>query len=196
MTTILLARHGETDWNVEHRYQGWADPPLNDKGRHQAQRLAETLTGPDPQISAVYSSDLRRATETAEIVATRLGLQVVPIRGLREIDVGEFTGLTRAQIDASFPGWRDRMNQHGYAWEHGESVQEMADRVVAALLEIASAHDGETVLVVAHGGSVRAALAKAAALDIAAHRHAHPEPAGNCALFHFAVEDGVVRRHG
>ena len=97
MTTILIARHGETDWNREGRYQGHADPPLNATGRAQAGQLAETLTG--ARLEAVYSSDLRRAAETGTIVGERLGLPVNKEPGLREIDVGTWQGLTQAQID-------------------------------------------------------------------------------------------------
>ena len=92
MTTILLARHGETDWNRAGRWQGWADPPLNETGRVQARELAEQLrTIP---FDAVYSSDLRRAHETALIVGEPHGVPVVTEPGLREIDVGSWSGLT------------------------------------------------------------------------------------------------------
>jgi broad specificity phosphatase PhoE len=79
VTTILLARHGETQWNLERRWQGWADPPLNDTGRAQAQALAQQLR--DTPFDAVYTSDLRRAHETAEIVAAPHGVPVARIKG-------------------------------------------------------------------------------------------------------------------
>src|SRR6185437_15592133 len=101
MTTLLIARHGETDWNREGRWQGWADPPLNDTGRAQAKQLAGELR--DTPFDAVYSSDLRRAFETAEILAAPHDIPVVADPGLREIDVGSWSGLTRAEIDARFP---------------------------------------------------------------------------------------------
>ncbi len=92
VTELLLARHGETDWNRERRWQGHADPPLNELGRAQARRLAEALAG--EQLEAIYASDLRRAHETAEIVGARLGLPVTSDPDLREIDVGSWSGLT------------------------------------------------------------------------------------------------------
>jgi broad specificity phosphatase PhoE len=139
VTTILLARHGETDWNRELRYQGHADEPLNDTGRSQAQELAARLRS-EP-IAAVYSSDLQRASETAEIVAQELGLSLTLDARLREIDVGSWQGRTRAELD-------------GAAWD-GETYDHHRERVVGALQSIAAAHQDECVLVVAHGGSLR-----------------------------------------
>src|SRR5438876_6692501 len=91
VTTLILARHGETDWNRDGRFQGHADPPLNDRGREQARSLADALA--DQPIEAIYSSDLRRAHETAQIVAQRQGLEVLVDPDLRERDVGEWSGL-------------------------------------------------------------------------------------------------------
>ena len=104
MTTILLARHGETDWNREGRFQGWADPPLNATGCAQAVELSVELMAED--LAAVYSSPLRRAYETAEVVAASRGLEPVTVDALREVDVGSWSGLTRAEIDARFEEFR------------------------------------------------------------------------------------------
>jgi len=101
VTTLILARHGETDWNRENRFQGHADPPLNDLGREQSAALAASLA--EERIARIYTSPLRRAAETAEIVAAALGLDVEHVEGLREIDVGAWSGLTRDEIAASFP---------------------------------------------------------------------------------------------
>src|SRR5213076_218915 len=136
MTTLLLARHGETDWNREGRWQGWADPPLNAAGRAQAHELAEQLRS--VPFDAVYSSDLRRAHETAEIVAAPHAVPVVADLGLREIDVGSWSGLTRSAIEERFPG----------AEHHdGESREEHLARVLATVERIASAHPGERILI-------------------------------------------------
>ena len=111
MTRILLARHGETDWNRIGRWQGHADPPLNEAGREQAAALAERLAGDG--IAAIYSSDLRRASATARTVGKQLGLAVVEDPALREIDVGSWSGLTRAEVAERFP--------EGFArWLEGE----------------------------------------------------------------------------
>src|SRR5204862_6778501 len=98
VTTLILARHGETDWNRDGRFQGHADPPLNDRGREQARALASELAG--DVLDAVYTSDLLRAHETAQIVAATKGLSVVVDPDLRERDVGEWSGLTLPEIEA------------------------------------------------------------------------------------------------
>jgi broad specificity phosphatase PhoE len=145
VTTVLLVRHGETDWNREHRWQGWADVPLNELGRRQAAELAGRLRG--VRLDAVYSSDLRRAHETAELVAAEHGLPVVADPGLREIDVGSWSGLTRPEIDERFGG----------EWPaDAETGEEHATRVRAAAARILRAHPGGTVLLVTHGGTIRA----------------------------------------
>jgi uncharacterized phosphatase len=145
VTTLLLARHGETEWNRVGRWQGWADPPLNDNGRAQAHELAAQLRA--TPFDAVYSSDLRRAHETALVLAAPHGLDVVTDPDLREIDVGPWSGLTRAEIAERFPDG-DRPG--------GETREQHSVRVLAGVERIARAHPGERVLIVAHGGCVRA----------------------------------------
>jgi broad specificity phosphatase PhoE len=145
MTTLLVARHGETDWNREGRWQGWADPPLNDTGRAQARALAEQLR--EIPFDAVYSSDLRRAHETAELVAAPHNVPVVADAGLREIDVGSWSGLTRAEIAQQFP--------HGDRPD-GETRDQHAARVLAAIERIARGNVGRRILLVTHGGTMRA----------------------------------------
>lgn len=151
MTTFLLVRHGETDWNLQHRVQGHTDRPLNDTGREQALALARELE--NMKIDAVYSSDLMRAHETARIVAGERGLDVIVIPGLRERDFGTWEGLTDEEIFERFPQAR-----HG-PWGDAESREEMLQRVEEALARIAAAHPDGHVLVITHGGPVRAVLA-------------------------------------
>ena len=137
MTTLLLARHGETDWNGERRWQGHYDQPLNDTGRDQAAELAASLAG--TPIAAIYSSDLVRARETAEIVAERLGLNVVVDAGLREVDVGNWSGVTHDEIRQLYPEGFARWQEGGRGWEGGESYDQMGERAVATLLRLADA---------------------------------------------------------
>jgi broad specificity phosphatase PhoE len=137
---LLLVRHGETDWNAEGRLQGHTDRPLSDYGRRQARRLAEELEG--EELEAIYSSDLARAHETAEIVGERLGLPVALEPDLREKDWGTWEGLSAVE--------RDRVEFVG------ESTEAHQERMLRALRLIAERHPGDgRVLVVTHGGSMR-----------------------------------------
>ena len=188
MTTILLARHGETDWNSERRWQGHSDQPLNDRGREQARALAAELA--ERPIDAVYSSDLLRARNTAQIVAAELGLEIRIDPGLREVDVGTWSGLAHSEIEASDPDGFRRWQEGGKGWERGESYDEMGERVVASVIAIAAAHPGETVLVVTHGGSIRACRAATAGLAYAESRVSGIGSTENCAVVELRVSDG------
>ena len=194
MATVILARHGETDWNRENRFQGHADPPLNATGRTQSAELAADLAG-EP-IDRVYTSPLRRAAETAAIVAERLGLEVESLEPLREIDVGGWSGLTRDEVAVRFPDeyarWLER-SPHGF--ENGETYEQLAARVVPAIEELAERHPSETLLVVTHGGPSRVMQAHAAGIDYAEARRRETVLA-NCAVCRFAVENGDIRRIG
>jgi len=191
VTTILLARHGETDWNREGRFQGWADPPLNATGRAQAVDLAVALMA--EELAGVYSSPLRRAYETAEVVAASRGLEPVTVDALREVDVGSWSGLSRAEIEQRFPEQYARWLDYGRGWEDGETYEQMVDRVVEALQELAEGRDGERILAVTHGGPMRAASAFADRLSYAEARRRSPV-VGNTAVLEFAVEAGALRR--
>ena len=151
---VLLVRHGETDDNAAHRFQGRNDTLLNDRGRDQSRALARALTGEG--LLALYSSPLARARETAEIVGAQLGLQPVYDDRLMEADVGEWQGRLSADIDADHPGalaaWR--AVDPGFRFPGGESVPELAARVAASLADIGAGP--LPALVVTHGGSIRA----------------------------------------
>jgi 2,3-bisphosphoglycerate-dependent phosphoglycerate mutase len=187
-----MARHGQTDWNRERRWQGHLDPPLNALGREQARILAETLA--DVPIAAVYSSDLRRALDTAEIVARRLNLPVHVDVSLRELDVGAWSGQTLAELRALYPEPVARWERTGErGWEGGESHEDMAARVLEAIRTIAAARQDEEVLVVSHGGPMRALRALSAGLDYPRDRRSAAGSA-NCEVLPIAVEDGTIRR--
>jgi broad specificity phosphatase PhoE len=191
VTTILLARHGETDWNLNARFQGHADPPLNETGRAQARALAAALV--DCSFAAVYSSPLRRALETAEIVATSHELAAIPVADLREVDVGSWQGLTRAELERRQPDRLRRWLAYEQGWEDGETYDEMGRRVVAALLGLAVRHDAEQIAAITHGGPIRAAIAAAEGISHAEARRRGPA-IGNCFVASFAAEDGRLRR--
>jgi broad specificity phosphatase PhoE len=191
VTTIFLARHGESDWNVEKRFQGHSDRPLTERGREQAHALAD-LVGSE-KIDAVYTSPLRRARETAEIVAARAGLEAVALPELREVDTGSWSGLSRADVEARFPEGFARWRSGGSGWENGETYEEMAERVIGALRKIAEDHPDGRVLVISHGGPIRAIHAAAEGLAIKDYRRLKPvEP--NARLSAVAVENGRLTR--
>jgi broad specificity phosphatase PhoE len=191
MTTVYLARHGESDWNVERRWQGHTDRPLTEKGRRQAKALAARLAGVD--LDAVYASDLRRAWETAEAVAQAHGLEVTRLPELREVHVGSWGGLTRDECEARFPEAFERWRSGGQGWDDGETYDEMAARVVSTLHQLARDHPNGRVLVVSHGGPIRAVHAHALGVDVATHRRTGPvEP--NARLSVVAVENGRIAR--
>jgi broad specificity phosphatase PhoE len=186
-TTLLLARHGESDWNHSKRWQGFADRPLTDLGRRQAAELARHLE--DTELDAVYSSDLQRARETAEIVAQTKGLRVETTTELREVDVGSWSGLTRADAEARYPEHYARWLQGGEGWEDGETYDQLGERVVRAIRRIAKIHEGERILVVAHGGTIRAIHAAALGVDVHSYRRIQRvEP--NATLSAVCVEEG------
>lgn len=168
MTTILLARHGESDWNRAGRWQGHADRPLTDLGREQARELAERLAS--TELDAVYSSDLERARETAAIVAQPHRLPVRELAALREVDVGSWSGLTRIEAEQRFPDGYRRWLGGSEGWEDGETYEQLGERVVGAVLTIAAHRLGERVLIVAHGGSIRAIHAAALSVDVHTYR--------------------------
>jgi broad specificity phosphatase PhoE len=172
VTIILLARHGQSDWNATRRWQGHADRPLTEKGWAQARDLAARLE--HIALDAVYSSDLRRASDTAAEVARTQGLEVVQYPELREVDVGAWSGLTRAEAEVRFPDGFARW-QEGYpGWDDGESYEAMTDRVLGTIHGIACAHPDGRVLVVSHGGPIRALHASALGLDIHTYRRQRP----------------------
>ncbi len=177
-TTLVLARHGETDWNRDRRVQGHSDIPLNNAGRAQAEELAKQIE--HECFDAVYASDLARARETAEIAAARADLPVRELTDLRERHFGTWEGLTDEVIRSRFPESRSG------PWGDGETIEEMSARVVAVLRAIAAEHRGGTVLVTTHGGPIRAAL-RASGVE-------PTEPIENCHVTRIEVaQDGALR---
>jgi len=179
VATVFLARHGQTDWNRDRRWQGHADEPLNETGREQALQLADTLA--HVPFAAIYASDLARARETAEILAGPHGLPVRLDPRLREVDVGDLSGVP------IHLGGNERPLDL-FVTEQPEAFEEMRGRVIAALLEIAAAHDADRVLVVTHGGPIAAAwLACGGVLGERPH-------VGNCDVQPYRVEGDTITR--
>lgn len=170
LSKLYLIRHGEVIWNRKNAYAGQTDLPLNDNGIAQARLLAEYLAHKD--IRAVYSSDLMRARETAGAIAARHGLEVRTTRDLREVNYGDWEGLTEAEIAEQypdiFPKWRtDAANTR---IPGGESFNEMKDRAFPAFLDIATRHQCEDIAIVAHKSVNRTLLCCLLGTDINRYR--------------------------
>ncbi len=157
-TRLVLVRHGQSVWNASRRWQGHADAPLSELGRDQAKETARRLAG--ETFEALYASDLRRATETARIVGAPHGRVPVVDRRLRELDIGEWEGLSREQIAARWPEELERFDadEPGARAPGGETRSELQARVFAALDDLTGRHGGGPLLVVAHGGVLAAIL--------------------------------------
>jgi len=169
-TRIIAIRHGETAWNVQTRVQGQLDVPLNERGRWQAQRLRFALVDESP--AAVYSSDLRRASETAAPVASTTGAPVYHDSGLRERSFGIFEGCTFKEIEQRWPEQSQRWRQRDpdFGPEGGETLREFYARCVGAATRLAAAHAGQTIALVAHGGVMDCLYRAAARVSLTAAR--------------------------
>lgn len=157
MARLLLLRHGQSTWNAEGRWQGWADAPLSPAGQVQSQAMATLLAGTGVAFADAVSSDLARSAETAAIVADLLGLgEVVVEPGLRERDVGDWSGRTTEEIELIWPGaidaWRAGRLDRPPGGEHEPSFRA---RVVDAAERLARRPGGPR-LVITHGGVIRA----------------------------------------
>ena len=153
-----LVRHGETDWNLTGRIQGQSDVSLNVTGRRQVSHLAQRLE--DVRFDAVYSSDLARTHESAQIIAAGRDIAIATDPDLREFSFGEWEGLTDAEIEARQPGAlsaRISAGNNAFAAPGGEDTWQVLDRVRRFCERAARRHDpSDDILVVAHGGSIRA----------------------------------------
>jgi broad specificity phosphatase PhoE len=158
---ILLARHGETVFNVEGRWQGQSDSPLTERGLAQSRELAQALAA--ESIAAVYSSDLGRAMNTAREVAALHSLTVQTDVRLREIETGAWTGKGRQEIEQQFPGgltaWAEK--PAGMRLPDGETLREAQTRALAFFAERMPAHLGQTIVVISHGAVTQAILVHA-----------------------------------
>jgi probable phosphoglycerate mutase len=184
---VLVIRHGESTWNVEHRWQGWLDAPLTPYGEEQAAQRARELAHNGILPRAIYSSDLGRARRTAEIVGAHLEAPVIADRGFRERHGGEWQGKTGREIDVTWPGLRG-------AWRRGEidappggetDAQALARFDTALHRALAHVGDGQLMIVTHHG--VLRVVATRAGADI----HAVIPNLGG---FWFDVEDGALTK--
>lgn len=156
---IILARHGETDWNAAGRVQGASDTDLNDKGRTQAEELGRRLAESGEKIDICYASLKRRAFETAEIVCRHLELEPIPVEDLREVSFGAWEGCTWPEIERQWAEEYEayQVDRMKVGPPDGESLRDALERILPALDAVA-AGPGETALVVCHSGVIRAVL--------------------------------------
>jgi len=164
MTKVILVRHGQTLWNLEMKYQGHCDVALTDKGIEQAKLAAQRLAGED--VSAVYASDLSRALKTAECIAEKHNLPVAAIPELREINFGEWEGLTFEGINSQWTAAMSKLFTHPdeIVIPGGETFRQVKERATKALTNLVAEHPNQTIVVVSHGGTIRTVLC--AVLDI------------------------------
>jgi len=189
MLHLILVRHGETEWNALHRYQGQSDVPLSEIGKRQAKLVAERLL--DRKIDAVYVSDLKRARETATAIVEKTGQTISPEPRLREMNFGVLEGLTFDEGMAKYPemisAWLEDYNQ---PLEGSEKLDDFTTRVRSLLDELKQNHDGEIVLLVAHGGSLGELLRLIFGLDSGGRWYFEME---NASISEVIIYDGLVR---
>ena len=149
-THLFLIRHGETDWNVEGRYQGQADPPLNDRGLRQAHELGDKLASVN--LDLLYTSPLLRSEQTAEIISRKLAIPFYKDERLMEINQGKWQTRLRSEIEALYPDLFRRWETE--PWEvtppGGESLEQVGQRVFAAIDELLQKHSGKRIGIVSH----------------------------------------------
>jgi alpha-ribazole phosphatase len=166
LTRLLLVRHGETIWNHTSRYQGHTDIELSETGREQARSLAKRLK--TEKVKAVYSSDLKRAFETASILASPHNLPVKATKELREINFGDWEGLTYQEIMEEYRELASEWYQHPgkIRIPGGETFTDVKERAYNTILELARQNDPGTIIVVAHGGTIRAIICGLLDIDL------------------------------
>lgn len=157
-TKLIIIRHGATDWNIENRYQGHKDMPLNEVGRAQVLQLADQLA--NENVDVVYSSDLTRAIQTADLIFGQRGIPIYKTDRLRECNFGTWEGFTMEELKEKVPQevaafQADPIN---FVSPHGESRNQMARRVTKMIEEIVHTHPNKTIAIVTHDGPIAAIM--------------------------------------
>jgi len=157
-TTLLLVRHGETEWNKLGKFQGCTDIELSKNGINQAKNLKEKLNG---DFDYIYSSPLKRAYETARVVAEDTSKDVTVLKDIREINFGDWEGLTINQIAEKYPEifkvWRTDKEEAPFVGGDA-SIRNAVNRALNCVIEVIKNHKGKKIVIVAHGGIIKATL--------------------------------------
>ena len=190
MTTVYMVRHGETDWNRAHRMQGWSDIPLNERGREQAAFAAMALAS--VPLDVIYTSPLKRAEKTAEIIRGERKIPLFAEKGFIEINLGKWDGHTPDEMDVLYPGQYDiwRSTPGDVHIDGGETFAKVQERAWKAFLSMVDKEKGKHILLVSHMGCLSTILFKIAGYplnDLCKH------PIVNCALCRVDIEtDGTM----
>jgi len=170
MTKFYLIRHGETEWNVQNRYQGITDIPLSSVGKLQAQAIATRMK--DYEVDAIYASDLSRALVTAKSIAKEKNLEVRTLPQLREINFGEWEGYTMTELEEIYGDDYKRffMEPHKYPFPGEGSMEAVQMRVKKAVEIITSNHDHQKVVIVSHGGILKVLIMTLLELDLSFYK--------------------------
>src|SRR5574341_688916 len=169
MPKVILVRHGESVWNSERRIQGSLDPELSSRGLRQTDLLVSHLRPHLPSaVAAIYTSPLRRAAQTADQIAATYGIPVVHEPDLREMSLGKWEGMTVAEIQATYPGCYEQWLEDPLAFPApgGEDLRSFERRVVGGLERMQNTHPKADLIVVSHGGVIKALLCFALGLDV------------------------------
>ncbi len=194
-TAIIVVRHGQTLWNTERRFQGHRDSPLTPKGISQAEALGRRLA--KERFGALYSSDLGRATHTAQIIANTTGHSVVLDPRLRERSLGLFHGLKNEEIKAAYPQEYERYRNREMDYEvpAGESLRQQVERNIACFEELAQNHSRQSIVVVTHGGVLNVLFRHTLSIAFDAPRR-FEFPNSSLNVFTFTEECWMLRTWG
>lgn len=191
-TVLTLVRHGETQWNKEGRSQGFADLNLTDAGLEQARCLAESLM--KAKLDWVYSSPLKRARQTAEIIAKPHQKEVILHDNLKELNHGDLEGLTYVQMSDRFPDILDewRRNPARVNLPGGETMEELQQRAWNAVLEIVGRHKGQNILIVSHNLCILSILCRVLDLPLKRMHRLKQDVAARTVVHFFKTEPMLV----
>ena len=192
---VLLVRHGETVWNQENRWQGQADTPLSETGYDQARQLARRLQNEERPIRAIYTSDLSRARDTADILGQVLGVTPLETAAWREMNIGTWSGLTTSEVATRHAEEWARLRQgEDLPRGGGETFAQFQGRLVQSSQRFIRDHRGEQIIVVTHGGAVRAFLLHCRGLDM--NQFGQIEKIGNTGISEVSLfPDGEAEIH-